>query len=200
MTAIRDNGLDVGQRPPSPHPATSGSGSGSAQGPEGKTNRSKHFGFLVGSARKRRSGGAGATADQNDPAEVPARAPALLPFHVDALREAPPAPPARPALRVSPHQRVLVGSGGAAGQARIQIGSGRLAGSEIQLSVSGSLVDARLLTSHEASRQTLVTAMEGARQRLRERGLLLRTVIAAPGSRDRELRDADRSGRGAPRR
>lgn len=75
-----------------------------------------------------------------------------------------------------------MGSGAALGQARIQIRSGRLAGSEIQLCLRGTRIDAQLLTSHEASRQTLVTAMDVVGQRLRQRGLILRAPSAAPPS------------------
>jgi hypothetical protein len=95
--------------------------------------------------------------------------------------------PVRPPVRVEPHQRLLLGSGAALGQARIQIRGGRLAGSEIQLCLRGTRIDAQVLTPHEASRQTLVTAMDVVGQRLRQRGLILRAASAAtPSARERD--------------
>src|SRR5262245_41465662 len=53
--------------------------------------------------------------------------------------------------------RVLIGSGPDGAQARIRIGAGGLAGTEIQLSAgaAGHAVEARLLTHTASSRQTL---------------------------------------------
>ena len=70
-------------------------------------------------------------------------------------------PPVRPPLRIAPHQRVLVSreDAGITPQARIEISSGRMAGSQIQLTANSRGVDAQLLTGNEASRQTLVAAM-----------------------------------------
>ena len=89
-------------------------------------------------------------------------------------------PAARPPLRIAPHQRVLVSreDPGITPQARIEISSGRMAGSQIQLTASSRGVDAQLLTGNEASRQTLVAAMEAVRERLRVRGVLLASAVA----------------------
>jgi hypothetical protein len=79
--------------------------------------------------------------------------------------------------------RILVGSGPEGAQARIRIGSGALAGTEIQLSsgATGHVVEARLLTHTATSRQTLSLVMDEIRLRLRDRGIVLSTI--APGAR-----------------
>ena len=72
--------------------------------------------------------------------------------------------------------RVLVGSGPDGAQARIRIGAGALAGTEIHLSsASGQTVEARLLTHAASSRQTLSVVMDEIRSRLRDRGIVLTT-------------------------
>jgi len=72
--------------------------------------------------------------------------------------------------------RVLVGSGPDGAQARIRIGAGALAGTEIHLSsASGQTVEARLLTHTASSRQTLSVVMDEIRSRLRDRGIVLAT-------------------------
>jgi hypothetical protein len=85
--------------------------------------------------------------------------------------------------------RILVGSGPDGAQARIRIGSGALAGTEIQLSsgAAGHVVEARLLTHAATSRQTLSLVMDEIRLRLRDRGIVLSTTasgaraVARPG-------------------
>jgi hypothetical protein len=74
--------------------------------------------------------------------------------------------------------RVLVGAGPEGAQARIRIGAGALAGTEIQLSTadSGRAVEARLLTHTASSRQTLSVVMDEIRSRLRDRGIVLSTT------------------------
>jgi len=74
-----------------------------------------------------------------------------------------------------PVDRVLIGSGPDGAQARIRIGAGALAGTEIQLSAgaAGHAVEARLLTQAAGSRQTLSVVMDEIRSRLRDRGIVL---------------------------
>jgi len=75
-----------------------------------------------------------------------------------------------------PVDRVLIGSGPDGAQARIRIGAGALAGTEIHLSsASGQTVEARLLTHAASSRQTLSVVMDEIRSRLRDRGIVLAT-------------------------
>ena len=98
-----------------------------------------------------------------------------------------PAPAVAPPRAV---ERVLVGAGPDGAQARIRIGAGALAGTEIQLSsaVSGRVVEARLLTHTASSRQTLSMVMDEIRSRLRDRGIVLSTTGAGPR---RSVRAAD---------
>jgi len=92
-----------------------------------------------------------------------------------------------------PVDRVLVGSGPDGAEARIRIGAGALAGTEIQLSSGGAghIVEARLLTHAASSRQTLSLVMDEIRSRLRDRGIVLSTKaagarsVAPPGDDDR---------------
>ena len=93
--------------------------------------------------------------------------------------------------------RVLIGSGPDGAQARIRIGAGALAGTEIHLSTaSGQAVEARLLTHAASSRQTLSVVMDEIRSRLRDRGIVLttRAVGARPPAQASEVGAAD----GAP--
>lgn len=95
--------------------------------------------------------------------------------------------------------RVLIGSGPDGAQARIRIGAGALAGTEIQLSsgVGGHVVEARLLTHAATSRQTLSLVMDEIRSRLRDRGIVLSTAVR--GARSvAPTGDGERSGEGAP--
>jgi hypothetical protein len=78
--------------------------------------------------------------------------------------------------------RVLLGAGPEGAQARVRIGSGALAGTEIQLSsTSGRAVEAQLLTHTATSRQTLSVVMDEIRSRLRDKGITLST--RAPAAR-----------------
>ena len=99
--------------------------------------------------------------------------------------------------------QVLIGSGPDGAQARIRIGAGALAGTEIHLSsASGQTVEARLLTHEASSRQTLSVVMDEIRSRLRDRGIVLatRAVGARPPAPAGEVGAADggpvRSGSG----
>jgi hypothetical protein len=78
--------------------------------------------------------------------------------------------------------RVLIGAGPQGAEARIRIGAGALAGTEIQLSggAGGQVVEARLLTHAASSRQTLSVVMDEIRSRLRDRGIVL--AVRAPGA------------------
>ncbi|HEY7373700.1 MAG TPA: hypothetical protein VIF57_16175 [Polyangia bacterium] len=79
--------------------------------------------------------------------------------------------------------RILIGAGPDGAEARIRIGAGALAGTEIQLSggAGGHVVEARLLTHAATSRQTLSVVMDEIRSRLRDRGIVL--SVRAPGTR-----------------
>lgn len=72
-------------------------------------------------------------------------------------------------------ERLLLGSGPLGGEARIQLGAGPLGGCEIQLRAAGSVIEARLLTHGETSRQTLTVAMNEVAARLRKKGIALDT-------------------------
>jgi hypothetical protein len=79
-----------------------------------------------------------------------------------------------------PVDRVLIGSGPDGAHARIRIGAGALAGTEIQVSsVSGRTVEAQLLTHAASSRQTLSVVMDEIRSRLQHKGIALSTRGAA---------------------
>ena len=93
--------------------------------------------------------------------------------------------------------RVLIGSGPDGAEARIRIGAGALAGTEIHLSsAAGQTVEARLLTHAASSRQTLSVVMDEIRSRLRDRGIVLamRAVGARAPAQASEVGAAD----GAP--
>jgi len=89
-----------------------------------------------------------------------------------------------------------VESSGTSAQARIEISGGSLAGSQIHLTAAGNRIDAQLLTGSEASRQTLVTAMEAVRERLRARGLMVTGASAPWGSSSEGRRQESRKDRG----
>ena len=94
--------------------------------------------------------------------------------------------------------RILVGSGPDGAQARIRIGAGALAGTEIELSsgAAGHVVEARLLTHAATSRQTLSLVMDEIRLRLRDRGIVLSTTASRARSVARSG-DVERTGEGA---
>ena len=97
--------------------------------------------------------------------------------HATAVQAAPGrgAPGAASVAGAHAIDRVLIGSGPDGAQARIRIGAGALAGTEIQLSggAGGQAVEARLLTQAASSRQTLSVVMDEIRSRLRDRGIVL---------------------------
>jgi hypothetical protein len=93
-----------------------------------------------------------------------------------------------------PVERLLIGACGDAAEARIHIGAGALAGTEIRLHVApgGSAVEAQLLTRVDGSRQTLAVVMDEIVVRLRGKGVALRVK---PGqARERDER-GERQGR-----
>jgi len=92
--------------------------------------------------------------------------------------------------------RILIGGDREGAQARIRIGAGALAGTEIQLSSGGAghIVEARLLTHAATSGQTLSLVMDEIRLRLRERGIVLSTRASSP----RPLSQADVGGSDRP--
>jgi hypothetical protein len=72
-------------------------------------------------------------------------------------------------------ERVLIGACGDGAEARIRIGGGVLAGTEIRLHTApgGSVVEAQLLTRVDGSRQTLSVVMDAIAVRLRGKGIAL---------------------------
>jgi hypothetical protein len=84
-------------------------------------------------------------------------------------------------------ERVLIGSCGDSAEARIQISTGALAGTEIRLHAApgGSVVEAQLLTRVDGSRQTLSVVMDEIAVRLRGKGIALQ-VKASEARRDRD--------------
>lgn len=112
--------------------------------------------------------------------------------------EVPPGPTSRPTAVTPPRQvdRVLIGACGDSAEARIQIGGGALAGTEIRLHAvpGGCIVEAQLLTRVDGSRQTLSVVMDEIAVRLRGKGIALQ-VKRGEARRDRD----DRGERGQPR-
>ena len=86
--------------------------------------------------------------------------------------------------------RILIGAGPDGAQARIRIGAGALAGTELQLSSGGAghTVEARLLTHAASSRQTLSVVLDEIRSRLRDKGIVLSTAapLARPHAQGRD--------------
>jgi hypothetical protein len=80
--------------------------------------------------------------------------------------------------------RILIGSGPDGSEARIRIGAGALAGTEIQLCsvAAGRTVEAQLLTHAASSRQTLSVVLDEIRSRLRDRGIVLSAKTLATRS------------------
>jgi hypothetical protein len=99
-----------------------------------------------------------------------------------------------------PVDRILVGAGPDGAQARIRIGAGALAGTEIQLSTgaAGHAVEAQLLTHAASSRQTLSLVMDEIRLRLRDRGIVLATKGPAGRAAPAPHGDATQDDREAP--
>ena len=94
----------------------------------------------------------------------------------ERLRPTPsgPTPTARSAS-VGAVQRVLIGSRGVEPEARVSIADGSPAGAEIRLVAvgGGRKIVAEILTANAGSRETLTSAMEEIRVRLRRRGIAL---------------------------
>ena len=95
-----------------------------------------------------------------------------------------------------PVDRVLIGGAGDSAEARIQIGTGALAGTEIRLQTApgGGVIEAQLLTRVDGSRQTLSVVMDEIAARLRGKGITLQVNRSAV-RRDRDER-GDRGERG----
>jgi hypothetical protein len=76
--------------------------------------------------------------------------------------------------------RILIGQVEASTEARIRIGEGMLAGTELRLEVgSTGAITAELLTASDGSREMLSLVMDELRVRLRGRGIAL-TVLDTP--------------------
>ena len=105
-------------------------------------------------------------------------------FRAEASPAAPSRTPAAAAPR--PVDRVLIGGTGDSAEARIQIGSGALAGTEIRLQAApgGGVIEAQLLTRVDGSRQTLSVVMDEIAVRLRGKGIALH-VKRGEARRDR---------------
>jgi len=120
-------------------------------------------------------------------------------FRAESASRAPPTASAGRASGVAGPRsgdRVLIGSGPDGAQARIRIGAGALAGTEIQLTgaAGGRAVEARLLTHAACSRQTLSVVMDEIRARLRDRGIAL--SVRGPAARATAGSGADEAGAG----
>lgn len=84
-------------------------------------------------------------------------------------------PPGAPASA----DRLLLGMGPGGAEARLAIGHGPLAGSEIRVREGAGGLDAAVLTKSESSRQTLISAMEEVARRLQGKGHVLRLAVGA---------------------
>jgi hypothetical protein len=124
----------------------------------------------------KRGGGSEETA-LSEAATAAAAGPAW--FRPEPIRMAPPAARVAP-LAPAKIDRVLVGSVGGDAEARIRIGAGALAGSEIRLTAAAGsqAVTAQLLTPAAGSRETLSVAIEEIRLRLRAKGIALASSVA----------------------
>jgi hypothetical protein len=100
-------------------------------------------------------------------------------------------PPSRTPATAAPRpvDRVLIGGAGDSAEARIHIGTGALAGTEIHLQAApgGGVIEAQLLTRVDGSRQTLSVVMDEIAVRLRGKGISLHVKQNA-ARRDREER------------
>ena len=98
--------------------------------------------------------------------------------------------------------RILIGSGPDGAQARIRIGAGALAGTEIQLSstAAGRTVEAQLLTHAASSRQTLSVVLDEIRSRLRDRCIVLSATAPPARSTGQTFAPAGVADGGARRR
>jgi hypothetical protein len=203
VSVIPAIGKDVGNHTPKtyPHPAAADApGIRAKTAPDTSRDKTARFDEIMKRAKqigaRRSSPPSDGQADSND-GLVPMDSRNLSQWFraetpPDAIR------PVRPPLRIGPHQRVLVSSAGTASHARIEISSGRMAGSHIQITATSRGLDAQLLTGNEASRQTLVAAMDAVRERLRVRGVLLASAVTrrAPAQDARDGRPAARPGGG----
>jgi hypothetical protein len=103
------------------------------------------------------------------------------------INEGPPrAPPPRPLAAGLPPaaiERLLLGSGARGAEARLRIGHGPLAGTEIHLRHLPGGVEAVVLTRVESSRQTLAVAMEEVARRLQRKGYAFRLTSSPDGGR-----------------
>jgi hypothetical protein len=187
---IRDPTQDVGQPAPAtyqgdrPRPV--------ATNDEADAQRGSRFGLVLRSIRKRPSEANspvdGGTARVPDPA-LPGSLAGVDAFRPELSTRPSPSRSIRATVRATAHHRLLIGGGGlSSGEVRIQIGGGRFAGSEIHLVSAGSHVHLQLLTGSEASRQTLIAAMDAVRERLRGRGLMLRLSEARGNAREANRR------------
>jgi hypothetical protein len=149
----------------------------------------------------KRGGGSDETT-LSDAATAAAAGPAW--FRPEPIRMTP--PPSRIApMAPAKIDRVLIGSSGGDAEARIRIGAGALAGSEIRLTAAAGsqAVTAQLLTPAAGSRETLSVAIEEIRLRLRDKGIVLASSVArsrAGGDPRRDgttMGEPDESGAGA---
>jgi hypothetical protein len=172
---------DVGLAAPSPYPANDDKASGATQ--TTRSDPDRHFFDVLGSTRRNSAGKImrPRSSPPTDPDSTPVPAPNLTRwFHADSPGDGTSTISARQPLRIRHDQRIVF-RGGVAPQARIQIATGNLAGTEIHLALTGTSVAAHLLTPNESSRQMLIAAMEVVREKLRARGVTVATVPAGAG-------------------
>jgi hypothetical protein len=105
-------------------------------------------------------------------------------------------PPSRTLAAALPRpvDRVLIGGAGDSAEARIHIGTGALAGTEIRLQAApgGGVIEAQLLTRVDGSRQTLSVVMDEIAVRLRGKGISLYVKQNAARRDERGERGAQR--------
>jgi len=211
MTAIHAQSVGTVAAPVA-QPAGTGAGpKAAAVEPATVAGPRSAFGKTLAQARgaddpRKRSGrgpaGAGSPLDGDD--STASTATSLIGAHLAHVGErhgsasGAPSGAGRAALDVTPSRRALFGVGSGAGTAQIRLGAGEDGGgASLRLVATGALVEAQLLTPHEAARQTLLAAMELARQRLRARGLELRWTGASKDGDARAVSSIERRRAGA---
>ena len=172
--------MQISDSPPSHPPATAGKQEAMSVGGEGTPGGRGRSGQAFRKTLDRRRPATGADSAGNDGASAAAMA-----GWFRAESALPPAAAKAPSVAgvagARPVDRVLIGAGPEGAQARIRIGAGALAGTEIQLSsASGRAVEAQLLTHAASSRQTLSVVLDEIRSRLRDRGIVLSTRAVPP--------------------
>lgn len=175
-----ESGRGVGESTPETYPRSPAGGRDSSP-IAGKAERSSPFNVVLDKARKRATKRPIPSPESRDGADPGSGGVAAFTkwFRPEIPAEESNRTAIRAPLPVAPHQRILVAEAGPISQARIQIAGGKLAGSQVHLSVVGGHIESLLLTSNETSRQTLVVAMDAVRERLRARGVAAAGAVSA---------------------